>query len=619
MPYRKTSTKIKFDLIDKTAAEDAAYDYSHSPICNGCDIDKLSTKGKQDNYMTNEHNYSLFNSSKTDLVSFSDYAFISNFSSNSSCTFDSTYYLRITFNDPHTVPGITIHFDGDYLPDRIRVVYYDSASNDRKIIASKEFSVDESNFYCKNAGVVENFKEIRIYFLSTKFPNSIIKMSSIVYGASYLWDDDNIIHAEAFQESDIISNTLSIGTCRFTLYSDDDDFNIDNPNNIYAAINKNQKVEVYETITIYDDYGVEESTPPEIFIGQYYLKNWVAQEKHNITFECVDLIGVLDDITFYDSKTTYKNNFGTIISWINNAVYENIGIQNIIQLQNGLSNKSINGILPVCTCREALQMACFAVNGYATCNRRRNIYVSKKDNSISHNISNENNFGVINSNIKPLVTGIKYPSILYISEGMPYTKFFEGDVSAGNNQTIIIDNVVIPEAEVNIHVNTQETTAVLRHAPSFDYAHKIVIDVATAGKLVIDGYRAEPVKKTFIKNSDVDTKIVNIIDISNINLYQAINSSSDDIAIIDDLLKYYSKRHFCEYEFLLNNEEPGNWCLFQNMYDEQIRGNIFSMVIDLTGGFTAKVKLVCCENLSNLTYTYVCGNDVVCGEDIGII
>ena len=45
------------------------------------------------------------------------------------------------------------------------------------------------------------------------------------------------------------------------------------------------------------------------------------------------------------------------------------------------------------------------------------------------------------------------------------------------------------------------------------------------------------------------------------------------------------------------------------MYGDIIKGNIFSMSIDLTGGFLAKAKLVCCENLYYLNYLYVCGNE----------
>ena len=238
MAYRETSTKIIFNMEDETAKEDAAFDYTHSPIKNGCDIEKLKTGGKSDKYMTNELNYSILNSSKNDLSSFNDYAFVSDFSSNGVCEFESEYYLRIIFNDSHTTNGITITFDSDFLPDKIRVVYYDSTLTNHKILNSIEFTVDEYKFFCNSGTSVNNFKEIRIYFISTKYPYSLIKINKIEYGASYIWSDGgnknaSILNAEIFEETDIISNTLSIGTFRFTIYSDDDDFNIDNPKNIY--------------------------------------------------------------------------------------------------------------------------------------------------------------------------------------------------------------------------------------------------------------------------------------------------------------------------------------------------------------------------------------------------
>jgi hypothetical protein len=55
------------------------------------------------------------------------------------------------------------------------------------------------------------------------------------------------------------------------------------------------------------------------------------------------------------------------------------------------------------------------------------------------------------------------------------------------------------------------------------------------------------------------------------------------------------------------------------MYDQYILGNIFNMTIDLTGGFIAKIKFVCCENIGDMTSNYICGNEMISGETVGII
>ena len=142
-------------MVDETAKDDAAYDSTHATTQTGCDLDKLSTSGRIANYMTNELNYSLLDASKRDFGSadsgtedFSKYAFVSNFISNESCSFSQERYFRIIFDSFHTVNGITITFGGDYLPDKIRVVYYDSTSNNHRVINSKDFIVDESTFFC---------------------------------------------------------------------------------------------------------------------------------------------------------------------------------------------------------------------------------------------------------------------------------------------------------------------------------------------------------------------------------------------------------------------------------------------------------------------------------------
>lgn len=631
LSYRETATRIKFNMVDETAKDDAAFDISHSPTYQWCDLDTLTTGGESSNYLTNEHNYCILDGSINDIdyvspIGAPTYAFVSNFISNGNRTFDSTYYLRIIFDNAHTSNGITITFDNDFLPDKIRVEYYDSTNNNHNTIYAGEYNVDENIFFCNSEGTVENYKEIRIYFISTQYPYSLIKISKIEFGVDYTWGDggdkkSSLLNAEIFEEADIISNTLSIGTCRFTVYSDDDDFNIDNPKNIYSSIKVNQSLYVYEIIRNYDDNSRLIGSPQEIFMGKYFVKKWDAREKHSIEFECVDLIGLLDDIPFYESRALDKNTFGDTISWIKDSI--NMG-NDIIQLQSGLSTKHVNGILPVCTCREALQMACFAINAYATCNRRENIYVSIKDNYISHTIPDENNFGIISSKISPFVTGIKYPSFVYTSIDTPRSVFCEKQVSTGQ-KTFIIDNMTLPSDLANISVNTTQGTARgnlvniinISGDQFFKNAHKIVINVTRAGNLIINGFPAEKNLKTFIKKIEGNFPNDNIIDISNINLYQTVDATSDDIAIIDKLLEYYSNRNICEYEFLLTGETSGNWCVFKNMYDEYVIGNIFNMSIDLTGGFIAKTKLVCCRNLDEMNRPYISGNELICGENSG--
>lgn len=623
MNTRKTSTKIIFNLIDETAKEDAAFDALHSPVRSWCDLDALKDGGYSGNYLTNEHNYSLLNGTIDEIdyipPDVPTYAFVSNFSSNDSCTFDSEYYFRIIFDDFHTVPGITINFDGDFLPDKIRVVYYNSTANNHIVLNSKEFTVDENNFFCDSGGVVENFKEIRIYFLSTKYPNSLIKMSKIVYGVSYEWKDGenkkaSIVNADVFQETDITSNTLSIGTCRFTLYSEDDDFNIDNPKNIYSAIKKNQKIEVYEIIKNYDDNYNLIGEPEEIFIGQYYVKEWNADVKHSITFNCVDLMGILDDIKFEDQIITSTYSFGMAIA----SIIDTLNMGDIIVFPSRLYELPLKGLMPLCTYREFLQAVCFATGTYATCNRRRKIYIYEPPTSISYNITDENNFGVISSKLNPVVTGVQYPIINYTRSANKEI-LCELEMNVGSNQTIIIpDKLVFWGVGADPSRSATSTAQFTITSNKCQYMlHKFVVNVTSAGKVVIEGYTYNVHKQLKIKKQDIPNVDDNIIDISNISIYMPSSNSYDDNSIPQWLLNYYGKRNSCEYEFRLNNETSGAWCIFKNMYNEDVKANIFNMSIDLTGGFIAKTKLAFCEDLSNLQSMYVCGNELLGGENSG--
>lgn len=633
MAYRETDTKIIFNLIDETAKSDCTYDVTNSPIKSGCDITKLSgASASSENYITNELNYSILDSSLPDFTSYSNYAFISDFISNSNCTFDNEYYLKITFTKPHTTIGITATFDGDYIPDSVRINYYDSTGIDHTLLSSKEFTVDSNTFFFDNNGVIENFKEIRMYFLSTKYPNSLIKMSRIEYGANLVLGSSDLLNAEIHEETDIISNNLSMDTCRFTVYKDSDDFNIDNPKSIYLALKKNQKIEVYEYIYLYDDLGRLIETK-EIFMGVYYLKEWKSNTKHTISFECVDLIGLLDDI-----KIEFARNITDILSVlvdISASVDNYLGTEEryfYIDDDISLDSNTLKVAMPFCTCREALQMACFAISATASCSRRRYIYISIKDNLISHNIEDERNFGCLTSTLNPEVTGIQYNEDIRLA---PKTK--DGayvvetlieiqNIGIGNNQKILIPDKYIfwvydssEHRYIAPYIDTDESTAIATIDYTSIYLHLIYVNVTSPGKLVIKGCTYDVIKNTNIKKFDDNTNnFVNIIDISGTNIIKTSLFNDDRGDITDILLDYYSKRNTCEYEFLVTDERTGNWCLFKNMYGNTVKGNLYSMDINLTGGFTAKAKFVCCEILSEERYFYMCGNDLISGDDIGI-
>lgn len=638
MAYRETDTKIIFNLIDETAKSDCTYDVTNSPIKSGCDITKLSdSEASSENYMTNELNYSILDSSLPDFTSYSDYAFISDFISNSSCAFDNEYYLKITFTKPHTINGITVTFDGDYIPDSVRINYYDSTGIDHILLSSKEFTVDSNIFFFDMEEAIENFKEIRMYFLSTKYPNSFIKMSRIEYGSKLVLGSSDLLNAEIYEETDIISNNLSMDTCRFTVYKDSDDFNIDNPKSIYSALKKNQKIEVYEYISLYDDDNSLIETK-EIFMGVYYLKEWKSNTKHTISFECVDLIGLLDDIKMVFGKNI-TDIFSILVEISASVDYylETSDDEQYFDIDDEISfdSNTLKVAMPFCTCREALQMACFAISATASCSRRRYIYISIKDNLISHNIEDERNFGCLTSTLNPEVTGIQYNEDIRLE---PKTK--DGayvvetlieiqNIGIGNHQKVLIpDKYIFWFYDDNEHrytmpyIDTNESTAIATIDYSYIsmYLHLIYINVTSPGKLVIKGYTYDVIKNTNIKKFDSNTNnFVNIIDISETNIIKTSLFNDDRGDITDILLDYYSKRNTCEYEFLVTDEITGNWCLFKNMYGNTVKGNLYSMDINLTGGFTAKAKFVCCETLSEERYLYICGNDLISGDDIGII
>lgn len=614
MTYRQTSTQVIAEIIDNTAKQDSTISTSAKSFSS-------PNKLKNDNiitvdYMTNELNYSILDGTLEEIPSTSNnkFIYVSSAQSDSAGLFTTNPTITITFSNSHSSAGISLKFDGHYLPSGINVRYYTSIGSTTPIVNNTFNSIDSYNFFCRNSTIINNYKKIVITFTGTKYPNSYVKVNNIEYGVVFDWNSNDIgstsslLNAKILEETDIISNNLAMDTCEFTIYDEQDNFNIITTTGLYNEIQKYQIVKINEIIETYD--AGELIDTKTILMGHFYIKEWTSNAMHEITFKCVDLLGVLDDIPFnigaiyYDGTDTVKSIIDSIMSCagIDSTMY------NVPNETGQIGRSVMYGCLPLMSCREALQQVIFPIGAVADCARSDKINIYVPSTNISHTILDDNNLEYEQIQKNDMVSDVSIFQIDTYDATSSHT-IFSGNLSVGNHRLNIPEIIYQQINSPTIITGSGTITGV-------GISH-IDITVNTAGYFEITSktYNTSKVASVSVHNNEA--KIIKEVKCSNNYLIGSLDGSNlspyaQNTA--NRLLNYYSKPNTMETEIILNDERTGNWCLITNKYGNQTRGNILRMDIDLTGGFLAKAKLVCVEDIGILEYTYTCGNDMYSGE-----
>lgn len=258
--------------------------------------------------------------------------------------FTTPLIMEINFTKPHSSLGLTLVFSEakDYC-NHLNLKFYDIEG---KLLSDNDFNPNDFYYVCNN--IVENYTKIVITFYSTNNPYRYLKLYQIIYGAIKIFEGDNLISANILEEVDLLSSEVSINTLDFTVFSEEDEFNIINPKGFYRLLQQRQKLEVKKKL-------VKEKTEREM--GTFYLDTWKSEKDKLMTIAAIDLMGVID-------KTDFMG-----------GIYKDIPFEDLIQeimlsagaeekeyeIEENLKDILMTGYIPICTHREALQQAIFAV------------------------------------------------------------------------------------------------------------------------------------------------------------------------------------------------------------------------------------------------------------------
>lgn len=658
----KTKASISFGFIDVTAKKDSQLQASNKQEISNLnnlkqdDVEEIQYATCERNQFTLDGNFELMPENLNNIC------WWSNEMSNDKGIFVTPLVLTIDFSKVHSSVGLTLIFSktNNYC-NHLKIEYYDISNN---LISGKEFHPTSYRAVCKDT--VENYKKIVITFYSTNNPYRYLKLYKILYGSEEVFEGDNLQSANLLEEIDLIGSENSINTLDFTVHSDNDDFNLINPKGLYKLLQERQKLKVTETL-------LKENKVLDM--GTFYLDKWQNEKNKIMKFKAIDLLGVIDKTTFYGGM--YKDK--TVVSVVE-EIMTSAGLTNEdYEIEESLKNIKLNGYIPICSHRAALQQVTFVICAVVDCSRSDKIKIYKLSSKTEEKqISNDADIfqRTRKTEQSEIITGVSltlhtYEDYEYLSGndglseidelgsytltefGVHVLGFSEPgfgirttmDVATSSSSKITEDNTILQTYNCN--------SATINFSPDVS-GEKIALSLAREAYLqkygstddvyffpdanngyiwtitprskedtsAIDWYTVDVLNKT-VESQDglfpkmtVEPKLrVNIYGYKykhfetqfQVNATNIINKKGDNMLKVDscyllnkdnmnqvaeNILNYYNGTYKDEFEMILKNEQVTDKVDVSTDFGQNLKGNITSLDIDLTGGFLANCKIV---------------------------
>jgi hypothetical protein len=483
---------------------------------------------------------------------------ISNSLSDSSGNFSIAPVLTITFQSTHTVDGITLHFDaytGDYATS-VKISWYNSSN---ALISEATYSPTSAEFSLNQT--ISNFKKIVLTFYSTNRPYRYLRVSKIDYGPLIYFGAGDIREAHLVEEIDMLGGEARFNVLELRLHSENSQFSIINPAGYYQYLQQRQPIVVHEWV---DNQS--------LFMGQFYVDTWENKTDKEISFHCVDLLGVLETITYRGGLWS-----ATSITTLLDAMLAPIGVA--YDLDTSLSGATVTGWIPYGTYRRALQQIAFSIGAYVDCSRSGAIRIlPTKIASASPNYDatiTKAQKGMDQSlTLRTLVTGVEVTAHKYVSTSTS-KQLYNGTLSAGTYEVAFTD----PMHDLSVSGATIASSGV-------NYA---ILTVAGTGTVTLSGQiylDTTSIYSVYTGGLSSSTK-PNILRVTDATLV----TSSNGQAIAQRIYDYNQQRYTQKVKLYAPTIQPGETVLIDSLYGQQIRATVEKMTTDLARGFTSQVVM----------------------------
>lgn len=549
----RTSCTIHFGLIDTTMKTDSTIAVSeHAAFCAPDDL-KLNFL-RTAKYATLEPDAWRADGTFVTMpdTTTSSIGLWSAVQSGADGSFDAPVVLTITFGSLHTTKGVTLDMSpyADYA-NSVNIKWYNGAN----LLSDITFTPNANEYLCEN--LVTGYNKLVLTFNSMTGPYRYLKLKRIIYGEEITFGTESLVSASVLEECNPISSEITINTLNFTLQNNNADFSILNPQGVYAALQQLQPISVTETID-----GVERD------MGTFYLTEWENETETKIRMHGVDLIGTMD-MTMFKGGIYSGATAGSIIS----AIMTSANVP--YALDSSLTNVLIDGWIPYCSHREALQQVCFALGAMVDTSRDVLVNIKPAPVSSSSHITLAQKFSGGKVTLLPLVTGVELLEHKFVAINDAVT-LYTGTLSAGTYtvyfeepaHTLTVSGAVIASSGAN-------------HA---------VLTVSTTGTVTLDGKKYSDTTVIVGKyNPDlVATDKTNVLSVDTAYLISGRNSAS----IVDKVYNYYQGRLKQEFSITPTNDRVGTIVDIDTIYETTKAATIESLEIDLVGGFTQRVVAV---------------------------
>ncbi len=570
----RTYTTAKMKFFDTTAVDDAEITVSESSTFSNLNLFKGEQIDRQP-YMIPGLNQIVLDGTMPELPeSPNDIAWLSKQKSNGKGEFANPPRITIAFDVTHTSNGMTLHFTE--LPGRIKVTWY-SLKNVK--IAEAELIPDDLNYYVNKQ--VKDYGRITIDIPNTRMPYRYAGLQYIDYGIVLTWNDGIIKRAVINESISYTNETLEINTCDIEIIDPEESYNPNNADGIWNSLQKNQAISVVEYV---DDKRIP--------CGTFYIKDW-SWSDNIVKFRLYDGIGYIDNFRFVNGKI-YKDE---PVSNIVDSIMQTAGFKTYC-IDAELSAMTLSGYIPICTCREALQLVAFALNAAVNCSRSGCITIAKPKRDISSYIStNRKLSGSSKIALNDYVSSVKLTVNTYTAAG-DKSEVFSGYLDAGKHYLEFSE----PCSDLSTNIGQ-----IIRS--NYNWCE---IDITQAGNCVIKGTKYEAAEYSSALRDDV----LPAGEKENVKAFKSSLLQANGRELLKALKNFYSLKKSTDMKIFLEDEKVGDWIGILDVSGNIAYGFIESQSIDLTGGFISTIHSAGYETVSYASYfagadLYAGGNFII--------
>lgn len=588
-----SNTKIKIDLTDSKFDYRTVvpkFNYLYHTFSNPLNIRNTSLRYYE--IGTLEHNQFVLDGSQylmgnTDLDIFKFFPGVHSFAFSDNYIWNNLE-LELLFNENHTSNGIQLIFSKYDYCTKLNAKFY---LND--VLIQNIDKESNTNDYFIGIDDEFTYNKVIITFKECNNNERTLKLYHVAFAPSLIFEHNNILSCNLIEQQDIICNELPINEVNFEIYDSDDSFNILNPQGVYNKLKTNQAIEVYHNET-----GVDN------FMGKFYLSSWESESENIGKFKAVNIIGLLDNIQFTDQHETWNGETINSVYWeIDNLLYS-VGMSNMYNIDTIFENIKLNTIIYTDSARNILQKLCFAANATVSDARNTLLNIGTNKTEIISNITSDrifqdtfkitrkdyinqiNVYGYnYNKSYTQPTTSRELATITKTSDGTEYEYVFD--------KPVLITNKLWDSKTQEYYILSTNNDKIRLTLTTLFKIKYIIPDYSVRQDITfkLEGHDVEDFKEVYTLNLNSNENNAITVDCNTIAVSDAIDIISND-KIANKLKDYYNNQYELELELELQNEKVGDCVTIECPYNQVFIGNITSLDIDITGGYTAKLKAI---------------------------